>query len=534
MWTKPGRATSRALVLLGGVSGVLLLGGMECNEGGFTDLTRRDAFQQVRMNAVDLLVVVDNSCSMAEEQGNLARNFDSLIDTFSAAEVDWQIAVTTTDVQLENAYRGMLVGGDDEIILLSASGGELDRVEWDRDWPTGVGKSSELNPNSFLPSKNVLKQNWSVNDSSEFSTGLFGTPGEPNRASANLPASNGSEPRPPGPSELIISEIMMDPGQSDDTCEWLEVAKLTPDVLDLSGIQLRDIGRNQATLPEGTVMSKPYFVIGRSTDTAENCGTPVDVVPEGELTLNNNVRVLRPDTVSVNELFSEFVSQGTRGGGFEMGLEAARLSFDPEFYGDANPEWLREDSSLAILFVSDEDDVSPAPVSDYLRYFQSLKGDRGYRTNRLVTLSAVVGKTPVPPSIPSCENENGFAVYGQRYIAAANQTDGLVESICEEDFAPIVGRLGLTISGLQTEFGLSDYPNLDAMTVELYDSDSNDSLVRELEMCTDFVYELEGNKLVFNEASVPNSEQWVVANYPLLASSLVPDPTGLCEEEPAQ
>ena len=53
---------------------------------------------------------------MIEEQGNLTRNFDVLIDIFELAEVDWQIAVTTTDVE-DARYRGLVMRGDDEIIL---------------------------------------------------------------------------------------------------------------------------------------------------------------------------------------------------------------------------------------------------------------------------------------------------------------------------------------------------------------------------------------------------------------------------------
>ena len=47
---------------------------------------------------VDVLVVVDNSGSMAEEQAKLAANFGPFIDGLIAADVDYRIAVTTTDL----------------------------------------------------------------------------------------------------------------------------------------------------------------------------------------------------------------------------------------------------------------------------------------------------------------------------------------------------------------------------------------------------------------------------------------------------
>ena len=47
---------------------------------------------------VDVLLVVDNSGSMGEEQANLAANFAPFINTLEAAGADYRIALTTTDI----------------------------------------------------------------------------------------------------------------------------------------------------------------------------------------------------------------------------------------------------------------------------------------------------------------------------------------------------------------------------------------------------------------------------------------------------
>jgi hypothetical protein len=47
---------------------------------------------------VDVLLVIDNSGSMGEEQANLAANFAPFIDTLEAVGADYRIAITTTDV----------------------------------------------------------------------------------------------------------------------------------------------------------------------------------------------------------------------------------------------------------------------------------------------------------------------------------------------------------------------------------------------------------------------------------------------------
>lgn len=56
-----------------------------------------DTFQQDQQPRADILLVVDDSCSMSDKQTNLANNFSSFIQYAVSANVDYQIGVTTTD-----------------------------------------------------------------------------------------------------------------------------------------------------------------------------------------------------------------------------------------------------------------------------------------------------------------------------------------------------------------------------------------------------------------------------------------------------
>jgi hypothetical protein len=263
------------------------------------------------------------------------------------------------------------------------------------------------------------------------------------------------------------------------------------------------------------------LVIGRSS--TANCGTPVDVALASGFSLNDGVLHINQDTPAAAEIFAENVAQGTIGTGIEQGLENARLVFEGHpstnvpFEGslyEQNGAFLRDDATFSLLFVSDEDDVSPYPVHTYLREFTDLKGDRAYRDRTLLNVSAVVAKDPPPrDDLPSCETEDGVGWYGRRYLEAANETSGLTESICEADFSPIVAELGLTLSGLVAEFSLSRCPSLGTMVVKLYENDSTESFVRELIIDEDFAYVADGNLLRFVEEQVPPSEQYVTATY---------------------
>lgn len=58
-----------------------------------------DEFQQRTVEASDILFVVDDSCSMEDEQEELASNFDSFIQSFSGTNLDYHIGVTRGDLR---------------------------------------------------------------------------------------------------------------------------------------------------------------------------------------------------------------------------------------------------------------------------------------------------------------------------------------------------------------------------------------------------------------------------------------------------
>jgi len=513
------------LFLLGGVALTSLVG---CSDRGFRDIYNTDVFQQNRRNELDLLVVIDNSCSMVEEQENVASNFDTLIDTFATAEVNWQIAVTTTDVESER-FRGLLVGGDDEIVLRGAEAGVLNRVEYDATWGFEEGVALQLDRDHYKASENPSVDVWCPAPN-EYTTGSSGSPGEWNPGcdgSAIAPPSGGTDdgPRFVRFGDLLVTEIMADARGQDSTCEWFELTNTTDDTLELGGLQIYDDGNNNIQFPE-VYNVDPYgvVVVGRSTDPDQNCGVPVDLAaPEG-FSLQNSDPVIRADTEDADERFAEMIAQGTQGTGIEHGLEGARLTFTEPYYSDRNGAWLRESASLAILVVSDEDDTSPLSVSGYERFFKELKGNKAFRQDGWFTMNALVGTTPTEdPLDVSCDSPDGVAYYASRYIELAARTGGLSESICSNDFQPVVQNLGLSISGLDLTFTLKERPILDTLEVKEYEDPDEEGLIRELILDEDFTYDPEQNAIVFDEDQIPPAEHYITARYRPLATSSTAD-----------
>ena len=68
---------------------------------------QQDRIVQVTTPSVDVLWVVDNSCSMYEEQTSLTNNFDAFIEYFIDSGLDWHVGVVSTDMD-DTSHRGKL------------------------------------------------------------------------------------------------------------------------------------------------------------------------------------------------------------------------------------------------------------------------------------------------------------------------------------------------------------------------------------------------------------------------------------------
>lgn len=82
--------------------------------GDMTGITT-ETFQQPARPMTDILFTIDDSCSMSEEQMALSTNFSSFISYANTANVDYRIAITTTD-DFASSGQGRFVTGQPTII----------------------------------------------------------------------------------------------------------------------------------------------------------------------------------------------------------------------------------------------------------------------------------------------------------------------------------------------------------------------------------------------------------------------------------
>ena len=92
--------------------------------GGSALLNASDTFNQntAQTQKVDILWVIDNSGSMQEEQEDLARNFDVFIQDFIQREIDFKMAITTTDPR--DNHNGNMIGNPDDLTSAAAKADE--------------------------------------------------------------------------------------------------------------------------------------------------------------------------------------------------------------------------------------------------------------------------------------------------------------------------------------------------------------------------------------------------------------------------
>ena len=120
-----------------------------CNEGGFGDDpvpvvienpppleadTRRDLILQVTEPEVDVLWMIDKSCSMRDHQDELRENFPFFMEYFLGSGLDYHIGVTTSTL-------GVAGDGNDGRLVRHAASGDL----WiDNDTPDPIGRFEEV------------------------------------------------------------------------------------------------------------------------------------------------------------------------------------------------------------------------------------------------------------------------------------------------------------------------------------------------------------------------------------------------------
>lgn len=75
-----------------------------CSDYKLTQFEAQDIFSQEPAGEVDILLVVDNSCSMEPYQTKLGENFNQFLTYLEEGQADYHIGVLTTTIEVPEAY----------------------------------------------------------------------------------------------------------------------------------------------------------------------------------------------------------------------------------------------------------------------------------------------------------------------------------------------------------------------------------------------------------------------------------------------
>jgi hypothetical protein len=166
-------------------------------------------------------------------------------------------------------------------------------------------------------------------------------------------------------------------------------------------------------------------------------------------------KVLKKDDADLINMFKSHTSVGTSGSGFEHGLQAAKLAVEKAKAGQ-NENFLRSDAFLSVIVVSDEEDdgIGLGMVGDSGKNYVDLGlTTHKYTHNDLISyLNGIKGKGMFAVStITGTRNSDGSLCTsnhskpteeGTQYIAAAQATGGIVQSICDANWNKSLGEIG--------------------------------------------------------------------------------------------
>lgn len=231
--------------------------------------------------------------------------------------------------------------------------------------------------------------------------------------------------------------------------------------------------------------------------------TTTDVSSGGEAgQFVGTTRIITPSTPNANTVFQQNTALGTSGSGTERGLEAAYLALSDPLINTLNAGFLRIDAALAVIFVSDERDQSSRTQAFYEDFLRNIKG---FTNTAMFSASAVVGIQS-----PSCNGPGGNAEYAPRYINVANNTGGVVESICAANWGQTLANIGLNSFGLRRQFSLSSSPVPVTIAVTV---DGNPIPGTTAGGQQNWNYDSSTNTIIFSAAAVPPAGATITVTY---------------------
>jgi hypothetical protein len=195
--------------------------------------------------------------------------------------------------------------------------------------------------------------------------------------------------------------------------------------------------------------------------------------------------IITNDSYGAGRALAEAVEVGVTGYAVEMGQEMARKSLGPT--GALGKGFMREDATLSVVVISDEDDYSPLTDLEYYDFFLSIKEEQ------LFFFHSVVGVTMVP----GCSIE-----VGTRYLSQSFYTSGVSLDVCGP-WGSSLTTLANPVYTIETFYPLSKEPM--PSTIKVF--------IGGFELISDWLYDDTTNSVIFTDISAISGEEPLQISY---------------------
>lgn len=245
---------------------------------------------------------------------------------------------------------------------------------------------------------------------------------------------------------------------------------------------------------------------------------PSDPSCSEEIQVVTNEPVITPITSNIVDTFKTNAIQGVCGNGDERAFQ----SFKAALNTDLNAGFLRDDSFLSIIIISDEDDFSHDDngfggyhsypglhsVESYNSYLESLTNSSGASKRFSVSAMAIWDQECVDAQK---EVYNSTQLIAERYGELVDLTEGVKGSLCG-NFSEALLEISNNIIQLSTQFFLDRLPDVDTIDISI-----NGIKVPEISSNTNgtggYEYIEESNSIKFHGDYIPEQGATIVVDY---------------------
>jgi len=206
--------------------------------------------------------------------------------------------------------------------------------------------------------------------------------------------------------------------------------------------------------------------------------------------------VLTPQTPNVEQALGNLVITGTMGSGMERGIEMSYLALDNPAYAGKGSLFWRDESTLVVIYVSDEQDWSNPGWSYYINFFDGLKPQGQFVPYGVIS--------DVPGGCQYMMSNGALRTLqpGMGYWDLINHYGGSWYSICATDWGVQLQDLAGEVTGRRV-FRLDEPDPITSTIVVTVNG----------QVTSDWEYSEEDNAVVFNEGRVPEEGQTITVDY---------------------